>query len=183
MKICYNLPGDDMPALYTHNIFAKKIYMNLNPKIKNTFKTKKNLYEIFSQSFDFLYYYNFLSLKPGKKIRKFGRYCHRNKTQAYLINMISYIKKNKLYNKSDILAYLYGSINHYVLDTIMHPYINYLSKLPKNNIAMHTKIEFDIDAYYYETISNKPFYKYDISNDLLKKTSFSKRLKKHSNPL
>ena len=65
-----------------------------------------------------------------------------------------YIKKNKLYNNADILAYLYGSINHYSCDTTMHPYINYLSTIAKNKISMHTKIEFEIDAYYYEKYNN-----------------------------
>lgn len=178
MKLCYNLHGDYMPAIYTHNVFAKNVYNNLDKKIQDTFKKSNNIYEIFAQSFDFLFYYNFLSLKPGRKIRKFGRYCHKNNTQDYLINIISYIKKNKLYNNPDILAYLFGSINHYALDTTMHPYINYLSKLPKDNIGIHTKLEFEIDAYYYEKLNNKPFYNYDLPKDLLKKTKFSKKLVK-----
>lgn len=167
-----------MPAIYTHNVFAKNVYKNLDKNIQMKFKRKNNIYEIFSQSFDFLYYYNFLSLIPGRKIRKFGRYCHRNNTQDYLINIIKYIKKNKLYNNSDILAYLYGSINHYILDTTMHPYINYLASKPKDKVSMHTKLEFEIDAYYYELTTKKPFFKYDISKDLLKKTKFSNKLKK-----
>lgn len=167
-----------MPSIYTHNIFSKTVYKQFDNKTQKLIKSKKNIYEIFSQSFDFLYYYNFLSLLPGKKIRKLGRYCHRNNTQAYLINIIKYIKKNNLYKKSDILAYLYGSINHYSLDATMHPYINYLSEISKNKISMHTKIEFEIDAYYYETLTGEKFYKYDISNDLLKRATFSKRLKK-----
>lgn len=166
-----------MPAIYTHNIFAKDVFNNLNNNIQKTFKDRINIYEIFSQSFDFLYYYNFLSLKPGRKIRKFGRFCHRNNTQEYLLNIIKYIKKNKLYNNADILAYLYGSINHYSCDTTMHPYINYLSTIAKNKISMHTKIEFEIDAYYYEKYNNKPFYKYDITKDLLTKIKFSSPLK------
>lgn len=170
-----------MPAIYTHNIFAKEVFNNLDKNIQETLKSKKNIYEIFSQSFDFLYYYNFLSLKPGRKIRKFGRFCHRNKPQEYLLNIITYIKKNKLYKKADILAYLYGSINHYTCDTTMHPYVNYLSETAKKKTGMHTKLEFEIDAYYYEKINNKPFYKYNLPNDLLKKTMFSKQLKKCMN--
>lgn len=166
-----------MPAIYTHNVFAKNVFNNLDVKIQDSFNKSINIYEIFSQSFDFLYYYNFLSLKPGRKIRKFGRYCHRNNTQDYLLNIITYIKKNKLYKKADILAYLYGSINHYICDTTMHPYVNYLSETAQDKIGMHTKLEFEIDAYYYEKITNKPFYKYDITKDLLKKTKFTKRLK------
>ena len=85
--------------------------------------------------------------------------------------------KDKLYKKADILAYLYGSINHYICDTTMHPYVNYLSETAQDKIGMHTKLEFEIDAYYYGKITNKPFYKYDITKDLLKKTKFTKRLK------
>lgn len=167
-----------MPAIYTHYVFSKNIYDKLDKKIIKTFDQERTIYEIFSQSFDFLFFYNYLSLKPGKKIRNLGRYCHRNNTQKYLINIIKYIKTNKLFKQSDVLAYLYGSINHYCLDTTMHPYINYLSYIAKDNISMHTKLEFEIDAYYYEKINNKPFYKYNLPKDILPKIKFSKDLKK-----
>ena len=45
-----------MPAIYTHNIFAKDVFNNLNNNIQKNFKDRINIYEIFSQSFDFLYY-------------------------------------------------------------------------------------------------------------------------------
>lgn len=166
-----------MPAIYTHNVFAKNVYNSLDENIQKKFVDKINIYEIFSQSFDFLYYYNFLSLKPGRKIRKFGRYCHRNNTQDYLLNIIKYIKNNKLYTNADVLAYLYGSINHYTCDTTMHPYVNYLCSIAKDKVGMHTKLEFEIDAYYYELINNKPFHKYNITKDLLNKVKFSSTLK------
>lgn len=167
-----------MPSIYTHNVFAKNVYSKLDKTIKKSFQNQKQLYELFSQSFDFLFYYNFLSLKRGKKIREFGRFCHRNNCKSYLINIIDHIKKNKLYKNADVVAYLYGSINHYTCDTTMHPYINYLSNLPKNKKGMHNKIEFNIDAYYYELVNNKPFYQFNICKKLLKPIKFSKTLKK-----
>lgn len=167
-----------MPAIYTHNVFAKNVFNKLDNNIQKTIEKDKNIYELFSQSFDFLYYYNFLSLRPGKKIRTFGRFCHRNKSQEYILNIIKYIKKNKLYKNSDILAYLYGSINHYTCDTTIHPYINYLAETSINKIGMHTKLEFEIDAYYYEKENNKPFYKYNLPKNLLPKIKFSNSLKK-----
>ena len=167
-----------MPSIYTHNIFANNVYAKLDEKIIKTFENQKDIYDIFSQSFDFLFYYNFLSLFPGKKIRNFGRQCHRNNSKSYLLNIIDYIKKNELFKNEELLAYLYGSINHYTSDTTLHPYINYLSSLPDNKKGMHNKIEFNIDAYYYEKINNKPFYKYNISKNLIKKTKFSKPLRK-----
>lgn len=171
-----------MPAIYTHNCIAKKIYNKLNSRITSEIKNSKNLYELFSQSFDFFYYYNFLSLKKGKKYRDFGHYCHRHKCKQYFINIIEYIHDNNLENNSELLAYLYGSINHFTCDTTIHPYINYKSgryynKETKRFRGGHSKLEFNIDAYYYELINNKPLYKYKIQKELLKPIKFSNKLK------
>lgn len=167
-----------MPAIYTHNTFAKKTYSNLDDSIKKSIKESIQLYELFSQSFDFFYYYNFLALKKGKKIRDFGHYCHNHKTKLYLTNIIEYISNNDLQNNSDILAYLYGSINHYVLDTTFHPYINYkagkyTNKQTRKYRGQHSKLEFNIDAYYYELVNNKPYYKFDIHKEILLPQKFS----------
>lgn len=165
-----------MPAIYTHTVFARNVLKKLPSNIKKSIKSETKLYELFSQSFDFLFYYNFLSIKSGSYIRNFGRFCHRNNSKAYLLNIIKYLKDNNLTHNKELLAYLYGSINHYTCDSTMHPYINYLAK-EKNKKGMHTKIEFNIDAYYYEKETHKCFYKYNLAKDLLSPIHFSNTLK------
>ena len=156
-----------MPSIYTHTTFANDVYNKLNKDIQNTINEKKEFYKMFSQSFDNLYYYNFLSLKKGKHIRNLAKYCHTHKTQEYILNIINYIKKNKLNNNNEVLCYLYGTINHYISDSTLHPYINYRTgryfkerhEATKKYIGIHTNTEIELDAYYYNLNTKKSFKK------------------------
>ena len=89
--------------------------------------------------------------------------------------MINYIINNNLENNKDIISYLYGSICHYFLDKIIHPFIFYKTGLfnredkstYKYN-ALHEEMEYYIDFYMIynreKTIpKNYKFYK-DIFN-------------------
>ena len=114
-----------MPSIYTHNYFARDSYKKLEKE--NIHKLNNKLYyEIFAQSFDNLFYYNFYKLGKGKEYRNLGYYAQKHNVWLYFKNMLEYIKKHKLYN-DEILGYLYGSLSHYALDSTCHPYIHYIS--------------------------------------------------------
>ena len=173
-----------MPSIYTHNYFAKDLNKELNKlniyKLSNT-----RYYEIFAQSFDNLFYYNFLSIKKGKEIRTLGHYAHVHKVWEYFKNMVTYIKKNKLYDDEN-LGYLYGSLTHYCLDSTAHPYIHYISgrfsrrdyKGTKKYLGYHAVNEIMIDSIYYYKEHNDKYYKYKLYKDLIPKMKFPKNLTK-----
>ena len=104
-----------MPSIVTHHLFAKDC-------LKDT-KLKKNIdiYYIFAQSFDNLFYYKFFIPGQGKKIRKLGNLGQKSKTNEYFLNILDYIKQHQQQNNEELLAYLYGSICHYTLDSNAHP--------------------------------------------------------------
>ena len=174
-----------MPSIYTHYVFARDVKNKLPKKIQNIIEEKFNYYVMFSQSFDNLYYYNFLSFKKGKHIRSLGSYAHRHKTNKYFKNIIEYIINNNLQKDPEVLAYLFGSLNHYVSDSIIHPYISYrtgrYSKSRKDETkkykGIHTNTEIRIDAYYYNKDTNKDYKKFKIYKDFITKLNFSKHLK------
>ncbi|MBQ6687551.1 MAG: zinc dependent phospholipase C family protein [Bacilli bacterium] len=174
-----------MPSIYTHTVFAYDVKNKLNKNTQILIEQNKRLYELFSQSFDNLYYYNFLSLKKGKHIRNLAYYAHTHKTQKYIINIINFIKDNNLKNNSDIMCYLYGTINHYISDSTLHPYITYKTgrfsserkKDTKKYLGIHTNTEIALDSFYYHKITKKEFKNYKIYKDLCKKVTFSKNLK------
>ena len=170
-----------MPSITTHNIFAKEVFKSLNKSVQGKLQSDILIYEMFSQSFDFFYFYNLRDFKNGKKYRKLGTYCHKSNTQLYLINIVDNMIKMKLNNDPQALAYLYGSINHYCLDTICHPFVFYKTGIYNSQIpetkkykGLHTKMEKAIDAYYYEKYYNKPFYKYNIVKEIIPKIKLSK---------
>ena len=173
-----------MPSIYTHNYFAKDTYTKLeNENIINL--NNKTYYLIFAQSFDNLFYYNYLSIKPGKKYRNLGHYAHTHKPWLYFKNLIEYIKENELYDDEN-LGYLYGSLTHYALDSTCHPYIHYISgRLDRHNIketkkymGNHAINEIMIDSIYYYKDHKDIYYKYKLYKELIPKVKFSENIKK-----
>lgn len=172
-----------MPSITTHYLFAKEVFNHLNKKEQARIQDELNIYYIFAQSHDFLFYYTF-DIKEAKRIKDLGHFAHHNNTQDYLINIVKYIKDNHLENNSQLLSYLYGSITHYSLDTTTHPYIFYKTGIyRKNNPAskkyrgQHTLMEKDLDAIYYKKYTNKEYNTCNISKDIIGKPLFSKELK------
>ena len=53
---------------------------------------------------------------------------HCSNTRDYFLLLIELIKTNKLYDNSEVMAYLYGQIDHYILDILLHPLIYYMSE-------------------------------------------------------
>lgn len=112
-----------MPATIAHSYFANDVFDILPNNIKNIIDCSR--IRMFGQSMDSLMFYNLLSVFPGKKIRNFCGYFHKNKSQEYFVNLISYIKENSLQDDMDVCSYLAGMICHYVLDSYIHPFIIY----------------------------------------------------------
>lgn len=173
-----------MPSIYTHYNFGLDVLKKLDKKTSTMINGKNDYYNLFNESFDTLYYYNFLSLKKGKNIREFAHYMHRSNSTQLFLNIINYIKDNNLEDNKEVICFLYGLINHYSLDTTMHPYLNYksgrfnkLDKSTKKYKGIHTNMELMIDRYFYETTTNKNWNDYKIYNDFLKDLNFSNELK------
>ncbi|MBQ8659364.1 MAG: zinc dependent phospholipase C family protein [Bacilli bacterium] len=167
-----------MPSIITHHIFAEEVLKKTN--ISN--KINKELYQTFAQSHDYLFYYAF-DLKNSKQIKELGHHAHKNKSQEYLLNIIKNIKKNKLQNNDEALSYLYGSITHYVLDSTCHPFIFYKTGAYHKDDpstfkykGLHTQMERDIDAIYYEKYYNKKINKCNIAKEIINLPNFSNSL-------
>jgi len=176
-----------MPSIVTHYLFAEDVLNHSTNKIQQELTNSIELYHIFAQSFDNLFYYNLLNIKKGNKIRKFGNLAQRQNTALYFQNIIINIKKNHLENNSEALAYLYGSLTHYLLDSHCHPFIIFQAgwideENPKFKYrGNHEEIEVNIDAILYQEKKKRPLYQAKLSNILLPKVKFSKELKELMN--
>ena len=164
-----------MPSIVTHHLFAKDVLT----KNKNI-NINQNVYYIFTQSFDNLFYYNFFMPFLGNKIKKLGRNAQKQNVNKYFKNIIQYIKNNNLTTNEDLLAYLYGSYCHYVLDSYCHPYIIYNTGAIENNIKYrgnHEQMETMIDAILYKEKTGNDLKNAKLANILLPKIKFSNELK------
>lgn len=162
-------------------MFSKEILKHLKEDELNRFNEKLNLYYTFAQSHDYLFYYTFG--KNKKEINRFGHHAHWNKTQDYLINIIKYIQETQQENNPELLAYLYGSITHYVLDTTCHPFIFYKTGIYRKNepetrkyFGGHNRIEKDLDAYYYKKYTGKDYNHCNVTKEIIGKPIFSDNL-------
>lgn len=75
-------------------------------------------------------------------------YQHANNVRAFFARMIRIIKEEDLQENPMIMAYLYGQIDHYILDLITHPLIYYMtSDIKTSKMDLHALMENWLDSY------------------------------------
>ena len=143
-----------MAGTLTHAYFSLDLYDKLSIRSKELLIDNKEDLKVFSQNTDVLFFYNLLSLKKGKKIRDFGVYTQKAKSYEFFSTLINYIKYNNHQYNPQVIAYLYGMLSHYVLDSTIHPYVIYKTgEYNKNNKdtykynMLHEEVESYIDNY------------------------------------
>lgn len=161
-----------MPSTITHTYISLDTLKKVKLKPKKIIEENFEDYKTFAQGMDILYFYNILCLK-GNKVQELGHTFHNYKTNEIFKYIIEKNKKNK---SKIIFTFLSGLITHYVADSIMHPYINYLAQ-NKNKLKQkdkHFEIETSLDNYminknngYYKTFKN---YKLQFNNKRNKET-------------
>lgn len=157
-----------MPTLYTHYKFGIDVLNKLEKNQKEEIINNIEYYNMFNQGFDNLYYY----FKKWAYYRNFGIKAHKKNIDKFFKNIFKYIKENNLENNSELTNIIYGFINHYTIDTIIHPFINYQVS---NLDIPHSKIEFMYD-YYLISNENKKWQN-KIYKTIIPKLKFSKELK------
>lgn len=157
-----------MPSLVTHAYFALDVLEKLDENTKNIINKELDTYKVFSNGPDPF----FSAIGKNKNIyRKFGHTMHREKCGLFFKNVITYIKENNLENNPQVLAYLYGNITHYVLDSTIHPLVYYKTgryikgrKDRKIYKGKHGLMEFVIDQYMLAVKNNTKNNKVKIHN-------------------
>lgn len=154
-----------MPTMYTHYKFGNDVLNKLSNDIQGDIKRYEKYYAMFNQGFDNLFYYH-LNFKYYKN---FGVKAHKNNVGLFFKSIFEYLNNHKNINHYNII---YGFINHYTLDTLMHPLIN--AEVKTLDIP-HTKIEYMIDYYLYDKEYNN-MWKPNFYKTLVPKLKFDKDL-------
>lgn len=172
-----------MPATMTHAYFAMDVYDNLTIGLKELLMDEKKRLKMFGQSMDCLYFYDLFSLKKGKKVQAFGSYFHQNESQSFFINLINYVKYNHYYKNPQVMAFLYGMISHYVLDSTIHPFVYYKTgKVEKDNSDSyryqnyHDYMEVVIDNYMIKSREEMNPYRFKFYQECFVLTPFCDEL-------
>lgn len=141
-----------MPSSMTHHYFMQDIYNKLDDNIKDNINI--NDAKTFAQGPDIFYFYNLCFGKKSNKYRKNGNYMHKHNVNLYFENIINYIINNNLNNNKQCLSFLYGSIAHFVLDSVVHPFVFYKTGVfikgkpdTYKYSGLHQEMEYFLDAY------------------------------------
>ncbi len=143
-----------MAGTITHAYFVLDLYDKLSIRSKELLVDRKEDLKMFAQNTDILFFYNITNFKKGKDVREFGYKSQKIKTYEFFSTLINYIKYNNHQYNPQVMAYLYGMLSHYVLDSTMHPFIIYKTgQFNKNDKAtykynhLHNEMESYFDNY------------------------------------
>ena len=141
----------NMPGFTTHYIFGMKAYndMPFTP-LKHTIAKYRWLYQLGLQGPD-MFFYNIPILRH-RDYRNVGSYMHEHKVNAFFeccLRRIGTIRSRQ--QQEEAISYLAGFINHYIADSICHPYvygrIGYPVDAPTSmHHGMHAHLENELDA-------------------------------------
>lgn len=92
---------------------------------------------------------------------------HKEGTKDFFITFIDYIKKYNLQDNPEVMACLYGNINHLISDAVTHPLIYYMTKGIQKDywVDYHGLSEYYIDDYFMKKYKfNKEYFFYNITH-------------------
>ncbi len=126
-----------MPSTYAHYRMGKEVKKDLNENELNIIEKYPELYMIGLHGPDILFYYGALWSNPVNKV---GFGLHEQSGRSFFEAACEAIAKSN--NKEASLAYVYGVLNHFALDTTCHKYVD--EKIECSGIT-HTEIEVEFD--------------------------------------
>ena len=135
-----------MPSTVTHAYIGLDTLEKLNNKPKDIIRKHIDNYKIYCQNMDVLYFYHILLLLNNKVMDLGHKFHYENVFDSF--NLL--IQDNKENKDSELFTFIAGLITHYIADSIMHPYINYLANSENKTARFNThfKIETYLDNYY-----------------------------------
>ncbi len=126
-----------MPSTYAHYRMGKEVKNYLNSKQQNIIEKYLDLYMIGLHGPDILFYYGGLWSNPVNSI---GFGLHEKSGRSFFERACEAISNSN--NKQAALAYTYGVLNHFALDTTCHKYVD--EKIESSGVT-HTEIEVEFD--------------------------------------
>ena len=129
-----------MPAIYTHRRFGQEVLARLPESEKSIVENYRELYDIGLHGPDILFYYHPLS---RNSVNLTGSRTHSQPGKIWFAQMWR-VARQRAYPEP-YLAYLYGFLCHFFLDSACHGYIN---ETARTSPCSHNQIETELDRYY-----------------------------------
>ena len=140
-----------MPGFTTHYIFGMKAYNDMpNSALKHIVAKYRWLYQLGLQGPD-MFFYNIPILRH-RDYRNVGSYMHEYHVNSFFENCLRHISQiSSRQRREQAVSFLAGFINHYIADSICHPFIygriGYDTSEPTAmHHGMHAALENELDA-------------------------------------
>lgn len=126
-----------MPSCYAHYRFGVHVLQTLPKPVQKQIEANRNLFDLGLQGPDFFFFYR---LGKNTPVKKLGSKFHYQRGSEFFGRIC-----RELPNPTDEeLAYLYGLLGHYCLDSLSHPMIHRLSK---GDSLIHNRMESEFERY------------------------------------
>ncbi len=145
-----------MPGNYAHYRFGKSLLQQLSPQQQRTIGRFRQLYEMGLHGPDLFYYADPLGIATDGKL---GTRFHTQSGQVFFEHLC---RNLRLHPTEGAMAYLYGLLAHYALDSICQPFI----QRNTNEKRTPTQIYTEFDRYLLVVDGKKPAYFYDASRHM-----------------
>ena len=126
-----------MPSTYAHYRMGQEVLEQVSDPARSIIMKHKQLYDIGLHGPDILFYYHPLRTNPVNAI---GYGLHERSGKYFFGKAAEIIEKAS--DKEAALAYIYGFICHFALDSTCHGYID--EKIAQSGVS-HTEIEVEFD--------------------------------------
>ena len=126
-----------MPSTYAHYRMGQEVLEQVSDPARSIIMKHKQLYDIGLHGPDILFYYHPLGTNPVNAI---GYGLHERSGKYFFGKAAEIIEKAP--DKEAALAYIYGFICHFALDSTCHGYID--EKIAQSGVS-HTEIEVEFD--------------------------------------
>ena len=125
-----------MPAYYAHYRFGKQVLPSLPADVRQCIQRFRRMYDMGLHGPDiFFYYYNPLNKAVGADL---ARAFHRQSGREFFTRACAQAQSEAA------LAYLYGLLAHYCLDSTCHPFVH---KMVDIGEARHVALESEFERY------------------------------------
>lgn len=129
-----------MPALYAHRRFGAQVLERLPQPERDLIERYRSLYDIGLHGPDILFFYRPWS---GNRVSRTGSRAHTIPGRLFFSQMWEVVQQQS--DPAPYLAYLYGVLCHYTLDSACHGYIN---EMGNTSPYSHGQIESELERYF-----------------------------------
>lgn len=146
-----------MPSNYAHYRFGKAVTAMLPPQVQRSVRQFRRMYDMGLHGPDIFFYHNILFRDQTVAL---GKKTHTLSGEAFFVPVC---KQFRLEPNEAAMAYLYGVLAHYCLDSAAHPYV--LEKVAEGKVS-HSEMETEFDRYLLQLDGNRQPNTYDGSGHM-----------------